>query len=588
MMKRLFLTLIVCLAALSGAYSQDYVPTPVKVSTEKVSFSGKVYWSHKVLEKQTLYSIAKAYSVPVDAIVEANPTLANGLKSGTIIFIPCDKVEKPAAQESDAKSGPDSSGGSFFAPRGQSTLPNSSTQETIEVPYGYTLHTVRWFENLSSIAAKYGVSEQAIIEVNGLSESKVHRRQKLLIPPKDYIPKAFRNESDSNSQSITVKPEVSVEDSLLNAPLESLSEQEMVDRLHHIARFHRYTQFKPARIAVILPINSTTSDPSQNFIDFYCGTLLALEDLKENGINAEVTFWDSGSYKVKSLIADGKLKGSDLIIGPVMEKDVAQMAAYCDSVHIPFVSPLDQKAASLVGRSRYMYQVPPSDNVRIANTVESMKVSYRDKVTLIYEKGGKDTALVRMYREALNSQNIKFQSFSYDILQGRSIRSKLEGMMSRSYTQKVVVASENEAFVQDCLRNLNLLIDFGHYDLQAWGQPKWRNYETLDPTYCHKACLHMSMPYNVDYSNDKVKSFVIRYRDLYNAEPTPFAFQGYDIACYFISALNDMGGDLGNYIEFYPKSMLQSEMKFRRDGRRGGFINSATKNVVFKPDYSIE
>ena len=34
--------------------------------------------------------------------------------------------------------------------------------------------------------------------------------------------------------------------------------------------------------------------------------------------------------------------------------------------------------------------------------------------------------------------------------------------------------------------------------------------------------------------------------------------------------------------------MLQSEMKFRRSGRHGGFINIATKDVVLKPDYSIE
>jgi hypothetical protein len=193
-----------------------------------------------------------------------------------------------------------------------------------------------------------------------------------------------------------------------------------------------------------------------------------------------------------------------------------------------------------------------------------------------------------MYREAFSSQGIKYQIYSYDIHQGRSVRDKLQSLMNRSYKQKVVVASEDEAFVLDCLRNLNLLIDFGHYDLQAWGQPKWRNFETLDPGYCHKANLHLSMPYYVDYSSKKVQSFVMHYRDLYNAEPTPFSFQGYDIAFYFISAINETGGNIENYVEFTPKSMLQSEMKFRRSGRHGGFINIATKDVVLKPDYSIE
>lgn len=587
-MKRLLLSLIICLATLAGASAQDYVPTPVQVSTEKVNISGRVYWTHKVLEKQTLYSIAKAYSVSVDDICEANPSLRDGLKSGSLIFIPCDKVirqdqnqEKPLNQENQQSQTLQQHDDAVVI-SGHDAGQQKGTEDAIEVPYGYTLHIVRWFESLRSIASRYGVSEEAIMEVNGLTDKRVYRRQKLLIPPTEYIPKAFRtgNEDDSLKESVA---DTIGEIATGNAP-----GQNLMDRLHHGSLYHRFTKFNPAKVAVILPLNSESAEPSQNFYDFYCGMLLALEGLKESGVNAEITFWDSGKAKIRSLEADGKLKGADLIIGPVMERDLSQLASYCDSLHIPFVSPLDQKAASLIPYSSYMYQVPPSDATRINNSVESLNASHSDQVTLIYEKGCRDTALVRMYREAFSSQGIKYQSYSYDIHQGRSVRDKLQSLMNRSYKQKVVVASEDEAFVLDCLRNLNLLIDFGHYDLQAWGQPKWRNFETLDPGYCHKANLHLSMPYYVDYSSKKVQSFVMHYRDLYNAEPTPFSFQGYDIAFYFISATNETGGNIESYVEFTPKSMLQSEMKFRRSGRHGGFINIATKDVVLKPDYSIE
>ena len=587
-MKRLLLSLIICLAALAGASAQDYVPAPVKVSTEKVNISGRIYWTHKVLEKQTLYSIAKAYNVSVNDIYEANPSLRDGLKSGSLIFIPCDKVirqdksqEMQQTQERP-QSQPLQQRDNTTVNSGQDSSQQTVTTDGIVVPYGYTLHTVRWFESIRSIASKYGVSEEAIMEVNNLTERRVYRRQKLLIPPTDYIPKAFGGNSEEESirQSAT--------DSIDNIVPGNLEDQSLMDRLRHGSLFHRFTKFNPAKIAVILPLNSESSEPSQNFYDFYSGMLLALEDLKESGVNAEVTFWDSGKAKIRSLETDGKLKGTNLVIGPVMERDLSQLADYCDSLRIPFVSPLDPKAVSLIPSSNFMYQVPPSDATRISNSVESLKASRSDQVTLIYEKGGKDTALVRMYREALSAQGVKYQSYSYDIHQGRSVKDKIQSLMNRNYKQKVIVASENEAFVLDCLRNLNLLIDFGHYDLQAWGQPKWRNYETLDPAYCHKANLHLSMPYYVDYSSKKVQSFVMHYRDLYNAEPTPFSFQGYDIAYYFITALNETGGDIENYVEFTPKSMLQSEMKFRRSGRHGGFINIATKDVVLKPDYSIE
>ena len=105
-MKASILTLlaILCLAFSPGASAQDYVPTPVTVSKEKVKLGGKVYLSHVVLERQTLFGIAKAYHVGVDDLYEANPSLREtGLQKNAIILIPLVEgagqpvIEGPAA-----------------------------------------------------------------------------------------------------------------------------------------------------------------------------------------------------------------------------------------------------------------------------------------------------------------------------------------------------------------------------------------------------------------------------------------------------------------------------------------------------------
>ena len=89
-MKTTLLALsIICLAASHTAYAQDYVAPPVTISQDKVKMDGKLYYSHVVLEKQTLYSISKAYGVSMDDIYEANPSLKEtGLKKNAIILIP--------------------------------------------------------------------------------------------------------------------------------------------------------------------------------------------------------------------------------------------------------------------------------------------------------------------------------------------------------------------------------------------------------------------------------------------------------------------------------------------------------------------
>ena len=160
-MKTRILVLIgaALLAAAPVLTAQDYVATPVQVSSEKVRLNGKIYLSHPVLERQTLYGIAKAYGVSVDDLYEANPNLREkGLQKDSILLIPTETGQKEGT--SPAASSTSSSTGGFWE------------------------HTVKWYEGLSDIAAVYGVSEEEIMKANGLTSRKVTKRQVLRIPAK--------------------------------------------------------------------------------------------------------------------------------------------------------------------------------------------------------------------------------------------------------------------------------------------------------------------------------------------------------------------------------------------------------------------
>ena len=105
--------------------------------------------------------------------------------------------------------------------------------------------------------------------------------------------------------------------------------------------------------------------------------------------------------------------------------------------------------------------------------------------------------------------------------------------MTTEGTNRIVIASESEAFVNDVVRNLNLLI-FNNIDVVLYAPSKIRSFETIEVENLHNTSLHVSLTYHIDYESENVKSFLMRYRALYNTEPTQFAFQGYDIARYFL------------------------------------------------------
>ena len=77
--------------------AQDYSNTPVSISKEKVKVNGTVCYSHVVLERQTLFSISKAYNVSIEELYKYNPSVKEkGLIKNSIIIIPV--VEAPVQE----------------------------------------------------------------------------------------------------------------------------------------------------------------------------------------------------------------------------------------------------------------------------------------------------------------------------------------------------------------------------------------------------------------------------------------------------------------------------------------------------------
>ena len=181
-MKKLIFVLMLGILGAGAAHAQEYVPTPVTVSNEKVRMNGKTYLSHVVLERQTLFSIAKAYGVSVTDIDQANPALklmSEGLKKNQILLIPLvdrsTAVPEPVATEPAPEATPEPGPQAVPQP-----VPEAEPQPVN--PDDYFFHIVKWFEDLDAIARQYNVPKDLLMRFNGMTSDKVKKRQKIKIP----------------------------------------------------------------------------------------------------------------------------------------------------------------------------------------------------------------------------------------------------------------------------------------------------------------------------------------------------------------------------------------------------------------------
>ena len=275
-----------------------------------------------------------------------------------------------------------------------------------------------------------------------------------------------------------------------------------------------------------------------------------------------------------------------MIIGPVSSGDLSRLldsGAEMKAV----ISPLDQRAERLTGVHSNLIQVPAPQMTQYQGLVSWIKEDTvpGDTLLIISEKGARQTEAVTQMTQAADSSGLTFIPFSYSILEGRDITEPLTNLMTAIGTNRVLIASESEAFVNDVVRNLNILV-YNKLNVVLYAPSRIRNFETIEVENLHNTSLHASLGYLIDYESQEVKNFLLKYRALYNTEPTQYAFQGYDIATYFISMCSRYGSSWINKLDDEERQMLQSTFRFV-PVEDGGYVNKGIRRVVYGKGWSV-
>ena len=562
-MRTLFV--IISLLAATAAYSQS--SPQITVSSEKVKVNGSVLYVHKVKGGETLYSLAKAYNVTIDDIVRQNESLKSGLKEGTTIYIPsstaASAANKSAAQSAEQPVA-DETGTAAFSKVHDAAADNADIKridgwylsgENIK-KYSKKKHKAKWYEHVGDLAFKYNVPAEAIMSFNNLQSKNLKKKQVVYIPNGLFLELLEKSNQPEETQA-PEKAQLTTEDAKLEKDVKTQEEVSL---------------FNKNSLTYILPLNlRDTLGPNASFMDFYAGALLAADTLKKLGHDLTINLVDQLAENTSGEFSN------TMIIGPVKGQDMEKFLPTIGSGST-VISPMDINTGKLVAGNSNFVQIAPSQEDQFANLMDLLttKTSLDNSVMIIYERNGADGALVETAKKMANDRGILYNTLSYDILQGREMMDKIKDALEPGLDNLVLIPSNNEAFVSDVVRNLNLLYtnpaQENRRSVVLFGTPRWRNFENIEVDYFHKMNLHLSIPYYVDYNKQIVKDFIMKYRALYNCEPTPFAFQGFDIT------MMSCG---------YEKHTLQSVYKFKKDNAGDGLRNTGTTNIVYNKDYTI-
>ena len=622
-MKNRYLALCwsaLCLVTAAPAVlAQDYTPVPVTISRSQISMNGRQYYAHIVLERQTIFGITKAYNVTEEDLYEANPMLKQeGLRSGTVIYVPVvsDRKEKVAApaKETTEKEKPvtkekteakektvvKETPAPKEKPAKEKTVREKPVREkpvtkdkpaketapkTVEPKEGYVQHTVKWFENIYDVAAAYGVTPQQIMDANGLKSSAISKRQVLLIP----VGEAAKATGQATVPTVTTTlvPVEAEKPKATAAPGKTVDEPEPAVKPEKKADADEpgimdYPVAKgTADIALVMPFNANGKYSESN-MDFYSGVLMALRDLEKEGIKTTLNVFDlqAGTPSAHDL------NKNEVILGPISAADLTTILDVTDG-RVPVISPLDQRAAGLAETREGFVQAPSSTASQYAELAAwaAEDRAREDRIILVSEitsDGG--TAAATGIRNALRATGASFEESSWTLGQGRSLPAALTSRLVKGGVNRIIVASEKEAFVGDMVRNLGILIGQG-YQIAMYAPSRVRTFETVDGSLYHQDDLHICSSYHADYDSEDVKAFVRAYRALYRTDPSQFAFQGYDLTRYFARMCAKYGNRWFRALDREPGSGLHTDFRFEKV-RNGSYRNTGIRRIRYNTDYS--
>ena len=494
--------------------------------------------THIVQPGETLYSISRTYGISVEQLLALNPQAAEVLYAGATLIVPGTAV---AAEVSPAP------------------VATSAKPDDEELPACKQMYTVKKKETVYAISRRFGVSEDELRAANPqIKKNKVKKGEQLCIPYSEAEKQTYRQRR-------------------AEAARERQAQQE--------AASAQAKRISPINVAVILPFDLDAAErtaESTKMLDFYEGFLLAVDELKGQGISVNVYAYEERGGSMASVLSQPMMPYMNLIVGPMYADDVAPLADFATRRGIPLVVP-SINAADVCRGNPTTFQVNPPLNTLYPQLYAQLTQRWKgaNVVILSCEEGVPQTDYVSGLKDALEGAGISYVTASSGLLTEPD-----QFLPKLSQTQRNVLVpttASQKAFISLVRRLNNAAESLAPYSISLFGYPEWQTFADANKEQMRKWNASYFATFHTDASASASQRFNRNFerwfkRAQYAAYPL-YGQHGYDIGLHFLKAIDQFGTDFISHQADAQAPALQWPMQFKRLGQGDGFRNSCLRII---------
>ena len=508
---------------------------------------------YKVKKGETLYGLSRKFNTTVDELIRLNPELASStLQKGQRIQVP-GVFEDNDTEEDDADTANvvvDNVPNPFIVDTIQ-TLDGDSHQVSVRFNDSIVHHKVLAHETMYNISKRFMVSIETIMKENNLSSTRLSEGQVLKIPIKK-----------ERIEKLVIKP---VPDKYDPNGTDSIIFEEK----------DRY------KIAVIMPFflehgkgySEYLSDVSTQF---YMGSLMAIDTLKKLGLNADVQYYDSkrDSATVLKILNTPGFENTDLIIGPLLPNTQGLVADFCKKHSIRLMVPVTVET-SILQENRLVYSAVPSSITLIEELGDYVaKHHQKDRVILVKPTKQEDMPLYEAFRDAYNGAEVTGAKAALN----ETTMDGMKNYMTNKSNTVIVMPTDNrhnaEKFVSEVSRSDFRCKKNGIY---IYGTKEWLDFTGIHNSYKNEYNFRHASPNHLDYYTDLMIEVNQGYRTRYKTDMSKMAVQGYDVMLYSCALF---------FLDGKPVHLLMNDFDIRQVDSADGYENRHIF-VLEQEDYEL-
>ncbi len=441
--------------------------TSTTVSTIE-NYKGK---THRVLRKETLFSIAQKYEISVDDLKLENNMSSNSLRTGSLIKIPSKKIVKE--QEIEVEE-----------------VPNEIV--VVENPNSI-MHLVVKDDTIYSLSKRYEISDVELLEMNPSLKEGLKLGMRLKVGEKRDSSIATIFEDRITNKTLNV---------LLMLPYKISSSTD------YQAQFDKQNSL----------LNITT--------DFHLGVLMAIDSLMGQGqkVNLEVVDTENSISKMNSILNTVNTDKLDVIIGPLFLKNAKEVAR---KMNIPVIAPMYSKNQTSTSDVN-LVKVAPNKKLIEDKLVNYLLENYNGENLIISGDATPSTL------DKINKLSAKLRTHDL-IDKIKIIKPEKGYIKKEKFTKAidslgknwVVLLGEDNITTNDVVNNLGVIPK--KTDIRLFSFNKGSNFKNISNNQLSR--LNFTYPQDnfEDNASEAVIKFTKKYKAKYYIRPSSYAIKGFDV-----------------------------------------------------------